>query len=226
MSKKFVDDDEQFEFETADNPESRCPVVLLLDNSSSMRGEPIKELCQGLKLFKQNIIDDEIASLRVEVAIITFGGQPKMVHDFSSVDEIELMELSATGDTPMGAAIEMALDSLEKRKNMYKKFHLDYYQPWLILITDGEPTDNYHRATIRIKDSVAKDKLYFLAIGVENANIDKLRDITGSEFPPALLKTTSFKSLFKWISDSLSQKSVSGQQLTKDDFDEWIRNIK
>ncbi|HEY3375892.1 MAG TPA: hypothetical protein VGL77_00225, partial [Armatimonadota bacterium] len=41
----FGDDD------LAANPEPRCPCVLLLDVSGSMRGNPIQELNQGLIQF-------------------------------------------------------------------------------------------------------------------------------------------------------------------------------
>src|SRR5512138_3628532 len=64
---------EQVEF--AENPEPRCPVVLLLDVSGSMAGRPIDELNQGLQEFARVLKDDRLASLRVEVAVITFGGQ-------------------------------------------------------------------------------------------------------------------------------------------------------
>ena len=37
----------------ADNPEPRCPCVLLLDTSGSMAGQPIRELNDGIQAFKQ-----------------------------------------------------------------------------------------------------------------------------------------------------------------------------
>lgn len=43
-----------FAAEFAENPESRCPVVLLLDTSYSMNGDPIRELNEGLKIFKDD----------------------------------------------------------------------------------------------------------------------------------------------------------------------------
>jgi len=36
----------------AENPEPRCPCVLLLDVSGSMNGKPISELNAGLTTFK------------------------------------------------------------------------------------------------------------------------------------------------------------------------------
>ncbi len=57
----------------ADNPEPRCPCLLLLDTSGSMSGAPIAELNAGIQAFKDELIADEIAIKRVEVAVVTFG---------------------------------------------------------------------------------------------------------------------------------------------------------
>jgi uncharacterized protein YegL len=218
-------DDDDFELLIASNPEPSCPVVLLLDNSSSMHGERINELNKGIAFFKECVLKDELASLRLEVSIITFGDKPEVIQDFSSIDDFEMIELSTKGYTPMGEAIIMALDRLESRKNRYKKVHLDYFQPWIILITDGEPTDDCELAAARIKENVELKKLYFIPIGVESADMKKLKEISHPGFKPVLLKSTDFRSLFQWLSDSLSQKSVNGEQITSDDFDKWAESI-
>jgi len=59
--------------EFADNPEPRCPCVLLLDTSGSMGGAKIAELNKGLQTFAEELHSDAMASKRVELAIITFG---------------------------------------------------------------------------------------------------------------------------------------------------------
>jgi hypothetical protein len=64
---------EQAEF--ADNPEPRCPVVLVLDTSGSMAGAAIRELNEGLRAFGSALQGDRLASLRVEVAVVAFGGK-------------------------------------------------------------------------------------------------------------------------------------------------------
>ena len=48
------------------NPEQRCPCVLLLDTSGSMHGDPIAELNEGLRAFKEDLISDSLAVKRVE----------------------------------------------------------------------------------------------------------------------------------------------------------------
>ena len=40
------------------NPAPRCPVVLLLDVSGSMEGEPLKELNDGVQQFLRETSDD------------------------------------------------------------------------------------------------------------------------------------------------------------------------
>lgn len=71
MSTEQIPFGENTEF--ADNPEPRCPCVLLLDTSGSMRGHPVNELNQGIRIFKDELVADEMAAKRVEVAIISFG---------------------------------------------------------------------------------------------------------------------------------------------------------
>jgi hypothetical protein len=50
----------------AENPENRCPVVLVLDNSGSMRGAPIQQLNDGLQVFRDELQADSLAAKRVE----------------------------------------------------------------------------------------------------------------------------------------------------------------
>jgi uncharacterized protein YegL len=219
------DDDSDFDFEVADNPAPRCPAILLLDNSYSMDGEPIKELNEGISSFQKSILSNEVASLSIELSVVTFGGEPEIVHDFSSIDKLDLVNLSVKGTTPMGKAITVALDSLEKRKNKYKRRDLDYYQPWLVLITDGEPNDDYKNAASRARNKVERNELCFIVVGVENANMEKLKEIAHSDFPPVKLKTADFQALFKFLSDSLSRSSTTGEQTTKYDFDKWRKSI-
>lgn len=106
--------------EFVENPENRCPVILLLDTSGSMTGKPIQELNRGLVAFKQDVQKDSQASLSVEVAMIAFGPIVKLTQDFVTIDQFTPPTLEVAGVTAMGAAIEYALDFLENRKQTYK----------------------------------------------------------------------------------------------------------
>jgi uncharacterized protein YegL len=89
----------------ADNPEPRCPCLLLLDTSGSMQGDPIDKLNAGLLTFKEELLADSLASKRVEVAVISFGPVVKE-SDFQTAPDFFPTKLTANGDTPMGKAIQ------------------------------------------------------------------------------------------------------------------------
>ena len=88
-----------------DNPEPRCPCVLLVDTSGSMQGAPINSLNQGLAVFASELMQDRLAQKRVEVAVVTFGEEVSLVQDFCSPAAFIPPTLQASGRTPMGEAV-------------------------------------------------------------------------------------------------------------------------
>jgi uncharacterized protein YegL len=194
--------------EFVDNPEPRCPVILLCDTSGSMAGAPIDALNAGLAAFKEDVHKDEMASLRVEVALVTFG-PVRLAQDFVTIDNFTPPKLQADGVTPMGEAIESALDLLEDRKETYKNSGIQYYRPWVLLMTDGAPTDYWQNAAHRVRQAEMQRRLLFFAVGVQGADMNTLRQITPPERPPLLLNGLDFRSMFQWLSTSMKRVSSS-----------------
>ena len=233
MSKLVVlKDDDLF-----DNPSARVPVCLCLDVSDSMNaviGRPstgytnkvfrdgkwygvsaddsavsrLDKLQEGLKEFYDTIKNDDDARFSAEISVVTFSDRAELLLDFATVDRFDtLPQLTASGETSMGDGINLALDKLLARKEHYKKVGIGYYQPWLVLMTDGEANLNYPelvRAENRIKELVEESKLTVFPIGIgPDADFNLLNRLSPKR-PAVRLKAFKFKELFEWLSKSVS----------------------
>ena len=220
---------QQVEF--VQKPEPRCPVVLVVDVSGSMAGKPIAELNQGLQDFAQTLKSDPLAALRVEVALITFGGavraldvrnagQTEIPFDaqnaFVTIDAFQPPALAASGETPMGEALRRTLALVRDRKAIYKQNGSDYFRPWVFLITDGRPNDaGWEAVPDLVKEEERRKGLIFYAVGVEGADMKTLARF-GEDRPPMKLRGLAFREMFQWLSKSLSAVAASrpGEQVS------------
>lgn len=194
----------------------KCPVVLLLDTSGSMKGHPIKELNEGVKLLMQELLNDPEAKQRVEIAVITFGGTVKVIQDFKLPEDSNIPDFEASGSTPMGEAIEKGISLLTERKRKLREQGINYYRPWLVLITDGYPTDmslgdsKYKRVKDNLYQQEKNKHLISWFFGTETADFNLLKDlhpqVSGRVYK---LKEYKFKEIFLWLSASMSAVSRS-----------------
>ncbi len=222
--------------EFAENPEPRCACLLLLDTSGSMGtiegGEfqdlgysctedgqtfrvasggrtRIGELNGGLQFYKASLTEDPLAAKRVEVSIITFGRRVETVCDFTTVDNFVPPILRPEGDTPMGAAIVAGLDAVERRKQSYRANRINYYRPWVFLLTDGSSTDDCSIAAERLRRLESQKAIAFFPIGVgAAADMGMLAGLSNTI--PKKLSGLRFRELFQWL--SRSQRSVSNSR--------------
>lgn len=197
----------------AENPEPRVPCVLLLDVSGSMAGNPIKELNDGLTLYKDEVMADGLAAKRVEIAIVTFGGAVETKVCFTTAPGFVPPTLEASGATPMGEAILRGVEMVTARKAEYRANGISFYRPWIFMITDGGPTDEWQSAATKVREGETAKNFAFFAVGTDGANFDTLSKISPRE--PLHLKGLRFRDLFKWLSNSQSSvsRSTPGQDV-------------
>lgn len=205
------------------NPTARVPVCLCLDVSGSMEGDPIRELNEGVRMFYEAVREDETALYSAEVCIVTFGGDgAECLVDFSSLQLQPVPpQLSADGMTPMGEAVNIGLDMLEKRKNEYRSKGVDYYQPWLVLMTDGSPNGaagELSRAIERTVELVTNRKLTIFPIGIGREADMRVLERFSPKRSPLRLQGLKFREFFAWLSQSVvrTSQSMPGEKVDLD----------
>lgn len=196
-----------------ENPTPRVPVSLCIDTSGSMMGEKILELIAGIKLFYDAIDEDDDAHDSAEVSVVAFNSGADLVQDFASVEGLNRdISITPSGLTHLGEGVNLALDTLERRKATYSNSGVLYYQPWLVLMTDGQPNGDkqaLERAVERVGYLVAEKKLTVFPIGIgTDADMSVLARFSPGR-PPLRLEGLSFKEFFEWLSKSVSKVSQS-----------------
>lgn len=190
-----------------DNTEERCPLVLVLDCSGSMDGEPIKALNEGLQMLEQDLKNDPIASKRVRIMIISYGGDDKVdANEWRDVMDFTAPNLSANGRTPTGQAMQRALTEIELQKIELKNAGIPYKRPLIYLMSDGTPTDDWEPIAQACLDAenAKKASIFPIAVG-SNADIAQLGRF--AQRGAIKLDALKFKELFLWLSASV--KAVS-----------------
>jgi len=115
------------------------PVILLLDVSGSMSGGKIRILNDAVREMLDTFRDTENSETEIWVAIITFGDKVLLHQKLVSAGHIQWHELSADGLTPLGVALQMAKAMIEDKDEVPSRA----YRPTVVLVSDGEPTDDW-----------------------------------------------------------------------------------
>lgn len=196
-----------------DNSEQRTPLVLVLDSSGSMEGEPIKQLNQGLKLLEEELKSDAIASKRVRVLVIQLGGYDtvSVVADWQDAMDFVPPTLEANGTTPVGKAMDLALNCIEDEKQRFKDAGVAYTRPWLFLMSDGSPTDVWEDTAAQCRDAEAANKVatFLIAVG-RSADVNTMAQFSQKGMAAVKrLDGLRFKELFLWLSASMKVVSHS-----------------
>lgn len=199
---------QQFEKEE-ENYEQKCLCVLVLDTSGSMNSSgAIKELNDGLRIFKEETMNDPVTKDRLEVAIVSFNSKIEVVQEPDILPNIQMPTLQASGQTQLVKAIEKSQEVVEKRKAYYKSQGIPYYRPWIVVMTDGDPYpagQDVDGIAATIKTDTTNKKYIFFIIGIGNEVQDSILSTLATDtFPPVRMNAVKFSEFFTWLSASAS----------------------
>ena len=218
--------------EQARSKDQKCPVVLLLDTSGSMSEEnngvkAIDELNKAIQALKDEILQDPVLSQRLELGIVCFDDDARVEKTIDLVSpESSFPVLQAGGRTNAVAGMEMAMKIIEERKAFYKSSNEQYYRPFIVLFTDGAPTnsqDEIEALDSQIQQMADAKKFIFLPFGVGNANMELLAKLAAQSADERLKSkavaykmtdATKFADVFAFVSASIGAAIGQGGTAT------------
>lgn len=210
----------------AKSTKKRLPICFCLDVSGSMVAPTesgktrIEELNEAFSNFITAMkANSEVAS-SADISIVTFGGKASILQNFAPLSTIDAPEIAVNMHslTPMGEAIQVGLKLLEIRKNGYRSKGIKYYQPWLVVLTDGEPegknaAENMETAIEQTVALESQNKLVVFNIGIGmNANLNILKRLSEKRERPISVDEANLEELFTFLGSS-SESIVNGEDI-------------
>lgn len=211
----------------------RTPCAFVLDTSWSMSSivaetgtSSIQELNDGLGVFKDAVMSDDMAAMRVQVSIITVGGpedDARLHMDWTDAVDFQPPQLYAEGGTPLAQGMRLALEAVERQKLVLNEHSIGFTRPWIMVITDGRPTDLHlwDSVTAECRAAESAGRCLIFPIGVGNADLRCLGQL--SERPAIRMAQTRWRECFQWLSASLGRgvRSQPGGSVQLPAMDPW-----
>ena len=142
-----------------------------------MGGSKVDQLNQALKNFKTEVCEDPLSAMRVDVCVIEFNTDVKVSVPFCPIKKFDPPTFVAHGGTSMGKGIRYALEAVREQVHKYHEMGIECYKPFVLMITDGVPTDDVDDIPelIKMRETAGKyGRLRFHAFGVKGADMDLL----------------------------------------------------
>lgn len=208
------------------NASPRLPISLCLDVSTSMDGEPMVSLNEGLQQLYQTILEKPYITACAQIGITVFANEAMPVGDFDNIPPgatpptLKICHGGLKPGTNLSRGVLTAYNRIQERveKNAKVAPRKCGVPPYLVIISDGVPSRNDWQVLagqVREKDALRQLIVYTLGVG-PHAGMGVLDAFTTRN--ALRLKGYDFRQFFKFIGLSLAQpsKSQPGDQVRLD----------
>jgi uncharacterized protein YegL len=186
------------------------PVLLMADISGSMNTNgKIEALNDAVQEMLESFCGEDDSRAEIHISVVTFGKDGAKIHQpLAPATKIQWTRLMAAGGTPMGAAFDAATGMIEDRV----QFPSRAYRPTIILVSDGQPTDEWQAPLKRLLGSERASKAARFAMGIgDDADEAMLSAFLAT--PEARVfrahESRQIKQFFRWVTMSVTQRSRS-----------------
>jgi uncharacterized protein YegL len=189
----------------------------LADCSGSMYGEKIESLNYAIRSAikpMQDVADDN-PNAQVMVRAVTFStGAQWHIAEPVRVEDFKWQDVDADGVTSMGGALKLVAEQLDVSLMPERCL-----PPVLVLVTDGQPTDDFNAGLKALMDKPWGKKAVRIAIGIgQDADLDVLQKFIGhSEIKPLHAHNAEdLVNYIRWASTVVLQAASSPASQVKD----------
>ncbi|MGO9372452.1 MAG: vWA domain-containing protein [Syntrophobacteraceae bacterium] len=191
--------------------------IWIVDCSGSMGGDKIKSLnfaiAEALPAMRKVADENPNANILVRAVKFSDGAQWHVAQP-TSIESFRWMDLSADGVTDLGKALKLVAEQL-KMPPMEERA----LPPVLVLLSDGQPTDDYSSGLNELMSQPWGQKSVRIAIAIGgDAHLDILQKFIGNpEIKP--LQANNSESLVKYIkwASTVVLKSASSPKGTDEE---------
>jgi uncharacterized protein YegL len=208
------------------------PVFFLVDTSGSMDGKnigavnsAIEEIIPDLRHLSESQADSEI-----RLAVMQFSsGCEWVTPSLMTLDSFDdWVPLRAGGLTELGAALD------ELNKKLSKNGFLDrrsassgFYAPVIILLTDGEPTDDYVNPLKKLQVNKWYQSALKIAIAVGDANKEVLKRVVRNiELVINVDDISQLKKVIRFIAVTSSQIASTSATVSEDIKPSDVKDVR
>lgn len=193
------------------------PVIVLADVSGSMSVDgKIDVLNDSIETMARDFASQDDRRGEIQVAVIAFGGEAaRLVQAPVPARSFNWQPIDAGGRTPLGHALNMVRELLEDRDQIPSRA----YRPTLILVSDGQPNDEWGGPLRSLLASDRASKAFRVAVAI-GADADRgvLREFLAE--PTARVfeanEARDISEFFRRVTMSVSRALTAGSYETLD----------
>jgi uncharacterized protein YegL len=184
--------------------------IWITDCSGSMQGEKISALNTAIRnsIPEMKKVADDNAQAKVLVRAISFSDTAKWhISQPTEIDQFQWVDLIADGPTSMGQALKMVAEQMKMPPMTDRGL-----PPVLVLITDGEPTDDFKSGLKALMSEPWGKKSVRIGIAIGgDANLEVIQEFIGNpEIKP--LQANNAQTLvayIRWASTAVLKSASS-----------------
>ena len=209
--------------DTIEIPRRTMVLFFVVDTSGSMEGAKIGAVNTAIEEVIPAIKDvsDENADAQIKIAVLEFSAGVTWHTPDGPVpaDQFHWNYLNVGGTTDFGAACKALNEKLSTKAFM--KEATGSFAPVILLLSDGDPTDNWEGALKTLKENNWFKAAVKVAVAIgDEANKDMLKEFTGHiEAILEVHNSTMLKKMIKFVSVRASQVASKSSNVSEGDAD-------